>query len=309
MKIVVLGGSGFIGKNLSEKLIEKQNEVIIIDSYIDFNFFRNLGVPKDNLYQIDLLKIKKYSVDFLKNVDIIFHLVNFTTPFLDIEETKEAYKKDISVCIDILELSRKNNIKKIIFSSSGGTIYGNLDNTSDREEDITNPISYYGISKLAVEKIILMYNQLYNMNNVILRISNPYGKYQNSNKVGVISVILRKILENKKIEIFGDGNNIRDYIYISDLVDVFCKVIDKDNYSYSIYNVGSGEGRSILDIINTIKVITKKEFNVEFKENRKFDVKRNVLDISRLKKEFNFIPKINLYEGIDLFYQCLKNEL
>ena len=282
MKILILGGSGFIGKNLSEKMLEKKHEIIILDSDIDFDFF--------------------------KGVDIIFYLVNFTTPFLNIEEKKEAYKKDVSVCIDVLELSRKNDIKKVIFSSSGGTIYGNLDNTSDREEDVTNPINYYGISKLALEKIILMYNQLYNMNNIILRISNPYGKYQNSDKVGIISIFLRKILDNEKIEIFGDGTNVRDYIYIGDLMDIFCKIIEKDSYSYNIFNIGSGEGKSILDIINAIKKITNLNFNIEFKENRNFDVKNNILDISRVKKEFNFTPKISLDEGIKLFYLYLKNK-
>lgn len=308
MKILILGGSGFIGKNLSEKMLEKNHEIIILDSHIDFDFFKELGVSKKNLYQIDLLEIKDYPINFFKGVDIIFYLVNFTTPFLNIEETKEAYKKDVSVCIDILELSRKNDIKKVVFSSSGGTIYGNLDSTSDREEDATNPINYYGISKLALEKIILMYNQLYNMNNLILRISNPYGKYQNSDKVGIISIFLRKILDNEKIEIFGDGTNVRDYIYIGDLMDIFCKIIEKDSYSYNIFNIGSGEGKSILDIINAIKKITNLNFNIEFKENRNFDVKNNILDISRVKKEFNFNPKISLDEGIRLFYLYLKNK-
>ena len=308
MKILILGGSGFIGKNLSEKMLEKKHEIIILDSDIDFDFFKKLGVPEKNLYQVDLLEIKNYPVNFFKGVDIIFYLVNFTTPFLNIEETKEAYKKDVSVCIDVLEISRKNDIKKVIFSSSGGTIYGNLDNTSDREEDVTNPINYYGISKLALEKIILMYNQLYNMNNIILRISNPYGKYQNSDKVGIISIFLRKILDNEKIEIFGDGTNVRDYIYIGDLMDIFCKIIEKDSYSYNIFNIGSGEGKSILDIINAIKKITNLNFNIEFKENRNFDVKNNILDISRVKKEFNFTPKISLDEGIKLFYLYLKNK-
>ena len=306
MKLLLIGGNGFIGKNIVEILKDKI-EIHILDKYIDFDFFQGLGLPKEYLHEEDLISSKNDINECFASVDVIVYLVNFLNPYLGLEETKIAYSNDISMCINILNKSVENSINKVIFLSSGGTVYGNATDNFFSENTITNPISHYGISKLTLEKIFLMYNHLYNMNNIILRVSNPYGKYQISDKTGLISIYLRKIIEGNNLEVFGDGTAIRDYIYVGDLVEGILNGIKIKNNSSNVFNIGSGIGKSINEIISIIKNDLNLNFDVIYTENRNFDVNKNVLDISRAKNELNFSPKIELSEGIKHLYEYLLN--
>jgi len=200
----------------------------------------------------------------------------------------------------------KANVKKIIFPSSGGTVYGYPEPSSINEEHKTNPICSYGICKLMIEKYLYMFNNLYGLDYQILRISNPYGPYHNALSQGVINVFLSKIIKGETIEIWGDGSICRDYIYIDDVIDILEMMANKD-IDAKILNIGSGEGTSLNNLIKIMKSITGANFNVEYKEGRKVDVPVNILDISKACKLLDWKPKISLEEGIEITWKSIKN--
>ena len=165
----------------------------------------------------------------------------------------------------------------------------------------THPINHYGIMKLSIEQICLMYNKVYGMDNLILRISNPYGIGQNPNKnLGAISVFVNKILNEDCIEIYGDGNIVRDYIYIDDVVNIIKKSIEykSSDKIIPIFNVGSGIGTTLNELIELIGQIIHKKPNVKYIKSRQIDVTRNVLDMEKSIKELNIVINYDIKKGI-----------
>ena len=202
----------------------------------------------------------------------------------------------------------ENNIKKIVFISSGGTVYGDQNLESISEQSSTDPLSSYGIVKLAMEKYIQLYSKLYGVNYSIFRLSNPYGPYQNTLKdQGIIGIFIRKFIENGEITIWGDGNIIRDYIYIDDVIEILNRDLMKNIDNNILLNLGSGKGSSINEILNLIERISNKKINILYKESRSFDVKKNILNIDKISNTFDWKPKHDIEEGIQNTYKWLKN--
>lgn len=200
-----------------------------------------------------------------------------------------------------MEICAKENIKFVYFSS-GGTIYGNRSTMQPFvETDEMAPISYYGWSKQMMENSILFKNRTENLKYLIVRPSNPYGHGQNLHgKQGLVAVAIGKILEDKPVEVWGDGSAIRDYIYIDDLAKVFYQLIDRDVYNETV-NLGSGRGYSVNDILAFLKIITKKDFKIVYENARPMDVSNMVLDTEKMQRlaQVELTPMLN---GISTFY-------
>lgn len=306
-KYILLGGAGFIGQNLARLLLTTNNQIIIYDRNIsekilDTNILEKCQIVEGNFFEDN--NLGKY----VNNVDCVVHLISSVSPQTSMCDIYSGYEKDIKKAIELCELCKNNSIKRIVFISSGGTIYGNGNiNIKKYSEDMqTNPINNYGIIKLTIEKILLMYNEIYNMENIILRVSNPYGVWQNPQKnIGIISVFLDSIMKDKEVIIYGDGNTIRDYVEIDDV----CKAIESViSYKFKqdvcpIFNIGSGVGHSINDILKTIEKITEKHANVEYLPSRAIDVKSNVLDINKAKKILNYTCNTDIESGIRKFIE------
>ena len=197
---------------------------------------------------------------------------------------------------------------RIVFISSGGTIYGNKNGICS-ENDELSPIDIYGWLKLTMEKYIEMYCNANSIKYLIIRPSNPYGRYQNIyGKQGIIAVSIGKILNNEVIEIWGDGKIIRDFISIDALVSNIYKLIESNVWN-EVFNIGSGVGHSINEILEMLKTITKREIVVKYMEGRIIDIKKNVLDISKLKRAIKIDDDIDLEEGIGkMWFENLKRE-
>ena len=203
--------------------------------------------------------------------------------------------------IKLMEICAKENVKFVYFSS-GGTIYGNRSTMQPFvETDEMAPISYYGWSKQMMENSILFKNRTEKLKYLIVRPSNPYGHGQNLHgKQGLVAVAIGKILEDKPVEVWGDGSAIRDYIYIDDLAKVFYQLIDKDVYNETV-NLGSGRGYSVNDILAFLKIITKKDFKIVYENARPMDVSNMVLDTEKMQRlaQVELTPMLN---GISTFY-------
>jgi UDP-glucose 4-epimerase len=207
-------------------------------------------------------------------------------------------QQNIIQTLQLLEACRASNVRRVIFVSSGGTVYGDAAIIPTPEGSLEQPISAYGISKLAIEKYLALYERLYGIRTVSLRVSNPYGPYQYARKQqGVIGAFISKSLRGEDIEIWGDGSIIRDYIYIDDVVGALMKSITYNGDS-RVFNVGSGVGVSLADIVAILSEVLGDKLHLTYKSARGVDVSRSILDCTLAKAELDWTPFTDIRGGI-----------
>jgi UDP-glucose 4-epimerase len=298
MKAILYGGGGFIGKHLAQKLIDCNYEVTVIGrSAID-------NKTKDNhIYNYTTyIQNSQASIQQIANVftdaDVVYHLASTMTPSKSNENILGDIEENLNRTIRFLDVCLSQKVRRVVFISSGGTVYGIPKQLPITETHMTDPICSYGIVKLAIEKYLHLYYHLYGLDYRIIRLSNPYGPMQNLlNGLGAVSVFIDKVLKKEPITIWGDGSVIRDYIYIDDVVSALT-IVATSNDSNKIYNIGCGIGHSLCDLINTIELISKCKADVIFAEHRNVDVPYNVLDVTLARNCLNWSPAITLEEGI-----------
>lgn len=294
MNTLVLGGNGFIGSHLVDKLIAEGHAVRVFDKYKErfrkpipgveycFGDFGNRGLVSNAILDID----------------IVFHIISTSIPKTSNDDPVYDVQSNVIESLFLFEKCIKQRVKKVVFISSGGTIYGAPQTLPVKEHDPKNPLCSYGITKLMIEHYLFLYNQLNRLNSIIIRPSNPYGPRQNPKGIqGIIPVVLGKLKENEIIKIWGDGEIVRDYIYVEDLVDGIYRAALLD-VSYTIFNLGSGVGHSINEILRIIRKVTRLEIKVAYTKKRSFDVPKIYLDISRAKEELSWEPVTPLADGI-----------
>jgi UDP-glucose 4-epimerase len=197
-------------------------------------------------------------------------------------------------------------MRKVVFASSGGTVYGVPETVPISEDHPTNPISSYGIVKLAVEKYLGLFHHLYGLDYTVLRISNPYGPYQDpKGQQGAISVFLHRIYEGRPISTWGDGAVVRDYLYVSDLMDALVRVTEVESRE-RVLNIGSGRGTSLNELVQLMAEVVGEQPAVEYLPARALDVPVSVLDIGRARAELGWSPKTELVEGIARTWEWIR---
>lgn len=310
IKILIFGADGFLGSNLVKSLLANgRYEVRAFDLFKD-GMSRNLKgyekkielFPGNFLNREDLRKA-------LKGADYVFHYISLTTPGSSMNDPLIDVDTNIRGTVVFLEECVKAKVKKIIFPSSGGGIYGNQNKKLLSENDLLDPISPYTISKLAIEKYLEYFRINRSLDYLILRYSNPYGPGQNVvGSQGIIPIFLNLIKQKKPITIFGDGENVRDYIYIDDLVENTKKIAFRNNNKFRIYNIGKGEGVTINEVVRIIRKITGENVRIKKMPARGIDVRRVVLNTRRIQKEIDFKIRIELEEGIKKTWINIKKE-
>lgn len=304
-RCLIFGGNGFIGSHLAERLADEEYEVHIFDSF------------KGDLINISMQqkRIKLIKGDFsdqnainaaLEDVDYVFHFISTTTPATAASDPVFDIESNVVGSIRLFQSCIKKEVDKIIFPSSGGTIYGNPVNIPVRETDPSNPVNPYAIGKLTLEKYLHYFNYLYGVDYKILRYSNPYGERQNPySKQGVISIFLNKIKNGEKPIIFGDGSSVRDYIYIQDAINATLDIMKKKT-NFNIFNVGSGVGTSIRELIEVMSDVIGKRIEPEFKENPSTYIPKIILDISRVEQETGWRPIFDLHQGVERTWKWIE---
>jgi len=300
--IIIYGGAGFIGSHIVEDLVERKFNITVFDKF---------NSPKKNIGDF-VNKIEFIEGDFnniininksLRGKNYVVHLVSTTLPANSNIDKVYDVETNLVSTLNLLEECVKNNIKKIIFISSGGTVYGRTNKNPITEEHSTNPICSYGIIKLAIEKYLELYRNLYGLNYTVLRFSNPFGEKQNPEKgQGFIVTALYKILKGDVIEIWGNGNTVRDYIYIKDAVkSIYLSIIT--NTKYNIFNISGSKGYSINDILDIFRNRLKLNFKVSYLPPRNCDVPVNVLSNKRAIEYLKWKPETKLEDAI--YKTCL----
>ncbi len=297
MRCVVFGGGGFIGSHLFENLSSAGFDVTVFDrpeaSGMDYFQSKKAKLVFGNFLNPDDLR------QVLKKCDLAIHLVYLTVPQTSNDNPIYDVEANLLGTLQFLDAARKAHVKKIIFSSSGGTVYGIPQEIPIKESHSTEPTSSYGITKLAIEKYLNLYWILYGLDYSILRIANAYGERQPiTSTQGVIPTFLDKAIRQEEITVWGDGSIVRDYIYAGDIASAFLKVA-KINGKPRIFNIGAGQGYSLNDLIEIIRRIVKHPLRVKFTSGRLFDVPVNVLNISLAHQYLGWKPTVGLFEGID----------
>lgn len=308
--ILFLGGAGFIGSNVIKTLKRRGNkDISIFVMEPSFAYLSRLDGERVQIYRGELSDIDfVQSIIEANRIDTVVHLVATIIPGSTYEDYKREYQHVIFPTIELMQICAQRHIRFVYFSS-GGTVYGNrTDMTPFKETDAMAPISYYGWSKQMMENSILYVHRTTGLRYLIVRPSNPYGHGQNVHaKQGLIAVALGKILAGEPITVWGDGSNVRDYIYIDDLCEAVVQLLEKEVCNTTI-NIGSGQGASINDIINVLKEVVSEEVKVDYEPARSVDVSHMILDTTRFKQYVNL--KITpLREGIEAFYRQVKERI
>jgi len=297
-RFLVLGGSGFIGQHLVRALLDAGHFVRCFDSSNTSKLSEGcINNPNFDIFEGDFT-VDSDVVEALEGCDVCYHLISTTKPQSSNEDQTFDVQSNLLATIQFLSHAIKAGVSKVIFISSGGTVYGNYAKTSILETDPTDPICSYGVVKLAIEKYLAIYNLMYGLDYAILRISNCYGEGQELHSgQGVVPVFLDKALKGNNIEIWGDGTVIRDYVYIDDVIKALLLVVDC-NSNERIFNIGSGVGYSINQIVDAIEDVVGKKVLRVYKQSRSCDVPVNVLNVDRAKLVLGWTPQTNLKDGL-----------
>ena len=304
--VLILGGYGFLGTNVMkfvDEHLSQRYRFIVFDKYaqhpcgVSFNCV-------NKTYAGDFTDSQLLERIFSENaIDMVIHSLSTTIP-VSTSSAKYDVETNLLPTIEILNLMVKYDVRSIVFFSTGGAVYGTRDNKPHVESDAVYPVSSYGVVKLAIEKYIMQYAQLYDMHPLIVRISNPYGPYHYSMRQGVINVAIAKAIRREVMEIWGDGNDKKDYIYVEDFVDILFQLITKKVYN-EIVNIGSGRLLSVNEIVDHVKHYAP-GFEFVHKESQRHDASHFELNTAKLHSLIGDYPFTDIEQGLLKTYKWAK---
>jgi UDP-glucose 4-epimerase len=306
MKTLVIGGNGFIGTNLVESLLQEGHEVCVFDRYPS----RYKEPRQDVQYLVGDLGNHGEVHEAVKGMDWVFHLAYTTLPQTSNDDPVYDVRSNLTDTVQLLQECRDSQVKKVVFISSGGTVYGIPKQVPIPEDHPQQPICSYGITKLAIEKYLYLYQRIWGLEYVAARLSNPYGEQQNPHsKQGAIGVFLGNVAERKPITIWGDGEVVRDYIYIKDAVSALVKAAEYQPGPDCprVFNIGAGCGHSLNQIVEALKQVVDLPVEVKYTPARPVDVPTTVLDITRARTVLGWSPKVSLNQGLERSWQWVKS--
>jgi UDP-glucose 4-epimerase len=307
MKALVIGGNGFIGTNLVDLLLKNEHQVRVFDRYPS----RYKEPDKRVEYVTGDIGNHGEMLEAVKGSDWVFHLAYTTLPQTSNDDPGYDVRSNLIDTLQLMEQCSSAGVRKLVFISSGGTVYGIPQSIPITEEHATEPICSYGVTKLAIEKYLNIYQRMHGLEYVVLRLSNPYGERQNPNaKQGAIGVFLGNVATKKPITIWGDGEVLRDYIYIGDAVEAMLKAAEyqpKGPDAPRLFNIGDGHGQTLNQIVAKIREIVDLPVEVQYTPGRQVDVPANVLDITRAREVLGWAPKVELREGLLRTWNWIKS--
>lgn len=298
-KVLIIGGAGFIGSNLSRHLIESDMEVYCFD----------MVRPERNIDGVKYICgdfFDDYTLEqVLDGIDYVVHALSTVNPGNSNEKYLQGYERDFIQTIKLCKMIMERKIR-MIFLSSGGTVYGNQEIQPIDEDTLPRPINHYGNVKLCIENTIRTFNYQAHTKILIARISNPYGPGQDFRKgVGFIDAALKKSINGEKIEIWGDGMNVRDYIHIDDVCRMMISLFSYQG-EYDTFNISSNKGTSQRDIIQLLAKMGLQP-QVEYLSARSVDAKKIILKNERIM-QIHEMPLIPIGLGIENYYHWLCKE-
>jgi UDP-glucose 4-epimerase len=305
MKALVVGGSGFIGGHLVDRLAADGWDVTVLDLQEPRYGAMPPGVRfvKGDLAQLVLVR------EALIGADIVFHLAWTTIHEVSNRDPAADALTNVVPSIRLLEACSLERVHRVVFVSSGGTVYGPARELPIPETHPTQPITAYGITKLAVEKYICMFKHLYDLDYAILRPSTPYGPRQNPlGRQGAVAVFLYRVAHGLPIVIWGDGATTRDYFYVSDLVEALVASAQRQLDQERVFNVGGGEEISLLQLVDLVEGVVGRKAHVEYLPRRTFDPPRISLDTSQARRVLGWQAQVPISQGLAQTWAWISQE-
>lgn len=306
MNITLFGAAGFLGTNLAINL-SKMSDIMLTLVDANMAYFRtlkNLNLANTKFVEAQFVEGTDFD-EILKDQELVFHLVSTTVPTTSNTHIYDELRANVNVTALFLNACVRCKIKRLVFISSGGTVYGKVDKCPLNEDMPTYPISSYGLQKITIEKLLYLYNYIYGLDYRVVRLSNPYGPYQRPNGVlGAVTTFVYKALKKEEITVYGDGSVVRDFIYIDDAVKAILTIAADKTVArggaecYKVFNLGSGKGTSIKELLNVISEVLDIELKIKHSPSRPVDVPVNYLDINRYENTFGILICRSLKDGI-----------
>lgn len=294
MRILVTGGAGFIASHIVDAFISQGHTVGIIDN-LSSGRKENIN-PKAEFFEVDIRdrdKVEKIFKSF--RPEIVDHHAAQINVRRSVEDPVYDATINIIGSLNLLELSKENGVKRFVFASTGGAIYGDVGGLAD-ESTPTAPISPYGASKRSVEIYLGYYYSVFGLEYVALRYANVYGPRQDPfGEAGVVAIFSERILSGKPCIVYGDGEQTRDYVYVMDVVEANIKALSAP---VGIYNIGTGKETSVNELIEVLKSVSRSDFPVLYDAPRPGEVRRIALDCEKANKLLNWAPRTSLVDGI-----------
>jgi UDP-glucose 4-epimerase len=296
MKALVIGGNGFIGSHLVDQLVSLGWDVVVLD----FQGRRYDPIPDGVHFILGDLNQSYLVREALIGVDVVFHLAWATIHEVSNQDPAADVSANLVPTINLIESSKLAGVRRFVFISSGGTVYGPASQFPTPETHPQNPINAYGITKLAVEKYLQLYHHLYGFDYAVLRPSVPFGPRQNpSGKQGAVAVFLFRASRSLPITIWGDGSISRDYFYIQDLVKALVSVAEFPLNRDRIFNIGGSQEITLNSLLEKVEATVGKKAQVEYQLERRFDAPRLVLDTTLAKRVLDWQIEVPLDRGLE----------
>lgn len=294
-KILVTGGAGFIGSHLVDRLIQEGNEVVVVDN-LSTGKRKNVN-KKAQFYKMDIQSKRIERVFRNERPLIVVHLAAQMSVRHSTDDPVFDAQVNILGTINVLEHAVRQGVRKVTFASSGGVVYGEQEIFPASESHRTEPLSPYGISKLAGEKYLAYYANATGLRYVALRFANVYGPRQDSEgEAGVVAIFSKQMLDGGQPIVNGTGKQTRDFIYVDDAVEAILVTLGED--VRGIFNVGTGQETTINECYGIIKSLTKCQCKELYGAAKKGEQFRSVLDVTKLREVFGWDPQVNLQEGL-----------
>ncbi len=304
--VLILGGYGFLGTNIMHYVDEHLHDAyrfIVFDKFLKHMGGVEFGCI-EKTYAGDFTDKELLESIFRDNkIGLVIHSLSTTVP-VDSANARYDVETNLLPTLDVLALMVKYGVKDIVYISSGGAVYGTRDQKPHLESDAVYPISSYGTVKVATEKYMMQYGQLYGLRPLIVRLSNPYGAYHYSMKQGVINIAMTKALRGETLQIWGDGNDKKDYIYVEDFVDILFKLLDK-GISNQVINIGSGTLLSVNEIAEAVRTLVP-TFMAEHADAKQFDASHFELNTDKLKSIIGEYAFTSFSDGLQKTYYWTK---
>ena len=303
LRCVVLGASGFIGINLCERLRGRTTELRAFGRHRPADVLDAIAWIKGDFLNRETLSLA------VRGADIVFHLVNATTPASANADMVNDLSQNVIGTLALLEICRAAGVKRVVFASSGGTIYGVPRRVPTPESEPCWPISAYGISKLSIERYLHLYEHHHGLEYRVLRIANPFGPYQTAaSGQGVIAAFLRSVLTEEPVHIWGDGSVARDYLHVADVAAAL-EAAAVHTGPDRIFNIGSVVTRTLNEIVEAIEWATGRMARIDRQPSRGVDVPISCLDISLAVRALGWQPTTNFHEGLRLTSRWMESQL
>ncbi|WP_019141902.1 NAD-dependent epimerase/dehydratase family protein [Noviherbaspirillum massiliense] len=308
MKCVIFGGGGFIGSTIADRLLKDGHRLRIFERP-RVEPYRKFDTKEDVEWITGDLQSTHDVSDAVSGADVVLHLVSTTLPKSSNDDPIYDVQTNLVASLQMLNAMVAHKVPKIVFISSGGTIYGAPSYIPVDEKHPTNPLVSYGITKLAIEKYLKLYEHMHGIKAITLRVANPYGERQRIETAqGAVGVFLHRAISGMPIEIWGDGTVMRDYLHISDVAEAFCQAVQYQG-NESVFNISSGSGTTLNDLILLLEDVLEKPIERHYLPGRPFDVPVSVLSNDLARTELNWAPATSLREGIRRTAAWMRAEL